>query len=83
MHKIKGGSNNFTFYCEGQTNLSYTIKDDKYSINNLEPGQHYRCQASTTFCHHTSAKTKLIEECTGKLSTILISFNKFNMLWIY
>lgn len=83
INQTKGGSDNFTLYCEGQTRLNYTIKGDRYKINNLEPGQRYHCQATTTFCNHTSNRTSLIEECTGKLSTILISFNKVNILWIY
>ena len=65
VHQIKGGSDNFTLYCEGQTKLNYTIDGHKYRIHDLEPGRCYRCQASTTFCHHTSARTSLIEECTG------------------
>ena len=65
IRQTKGGNDNFTLYCEGQTNLNYTIKDNKYSINDLEPGQHYRCQATSTFCQHTSARTSLIDECTG------------------
>ena len=65
IHQIKGGNDNFNLYCEGQTKLNYTIDGDKYRIHNLEPGQRYRCQASSTFCHHTSTRTSLIEECTG------------------
>ena len=65
INQTKGGSDNFTLYCEGHAKLSYTIDGDKYSINDLEPGQRYHCQASTTFCHHISARTSLIEECTG------------------
>ena len=55
----------FSLYCEDQAKLKYTIHGDKYRINNLKPGQLYRCQATTTFCQQTSARTNLIKECTG------------------
>ena len=65
IHQIKGGNDNFTLYCGGQTKLNYAIQGDKYSINDLEPGERYSCQATSAFCKHTSARTNLIEECTG------------------
>ena len=65
INQTTGGNDTFSLYCEDQTKLNYTIHGDKYKINDLEPGQRYRCQATTTFCHHTSAKTNLTDECTG------------------
>ena len=60
IHQTKGGNDIFSLYCEDQANLTYTIQGGQYRINNLEPGQRYRCQATTTFCQHTSTRTKLI-----------------------
>ena len=52
--------------------LNYTIQGGKYRINNLKPGQRYSCQATATFCQHTSARTNLIKECTGQFLTVVM-----------
>lgn len=60
-----GGHDNFILDCDNIHNLHYSLNGEKYTIQNLIPGQLYQCQAWSTFCNHKSAKATSLKESTG------------------
>ena len=66
-HILQENSSRYTFnlYYNETKELQYKIRGSDYEISSLQPGHRYYLQATTSFCNHTSAQSKQIEECTG------------------